>query len=240
MRTGRMKRGFTLIETVVTVGIVAAMAAVVIPQVARQFDAADPARVQNDLKNIQTAIDAFNVNAKMLPGDLEDLASQIDGTTAAADSTLTGGTTAPDFTTTQEPLWHGPYIDATISEGGATETSILTGYGARIVDGFVCYGSASTGTGNNQHGVTAGTGAAPDPTCPATALGQKFLAIQLTGIPCDVTAGSNFMTINEAFDGINEVTPKQAGRVRCQLSTDVAPVTVTNKDVVFFLAVPIT
>ena len=35
MRTGRMKRGFTLIETVVTVGIVAAMAAVVFGAMAK-------------------------------------------------------------------------------------------------------------------------------------------------------------------------------------------------------------
>ena len=46
MRTGftRSKRGFTLVETVVTVGIVAALAAVVYPTVVKQFDAADPTR----------------------------------------------------------------------------------------------------------------------------------------------------------------------------------------------------
>src|SRR5688572_2935671 len=108
MRTGRMKRGFTLIETVVTVGIVAAMAAVVIPQVARQFDAADPTRIQNDLKNIQTAIETFSVNVKQLPGDIDDLANF---PTDAGDSTLTTATTITDFTSTEVALWQGPYLD---------------------------------------------------------------------------------------------------------------------------------
>ena len=76
MRMGRkfLKRGFTLIETVVTVGIIATMAAVVIPQISKQFDAADPTRLQNDLKNLQSAVETFNVNVKVMPGDIDDLA----------------------------------------------------------------------------------------------------------------------------------------------------------------------
>src|SRR5215210_7519942 len=114
MRTGRMKRGFTLIETVVTVGIIAAMAAVVIPQVAKQFDAADPTRVQNDLKNLQTAIEAFSVNVRTVPGDLDDLANQIAITVDSSLSTATTG--MPVITATQAGLWNGPYVDFAILE----------------------------------------------------------------------------------------------------------------------------
>lgn len=237
MRTGRTKRGFTLIETVVTVGIVAAMAAVVIPQVARQFDAADPTRVQNDLKNIQTAIEAFNVNVKMMPGDLDDLANTIVAA-SGVDSTLTS-TAAPVFTTTQEPLWNGPYIDVSIVENGTAESSVQTGYGARILDGFVCYGnSLGVTAGNNQHGTTLGSGASPDPTCESSTLGQRFLAIQITGVECDESAGAIFVSINEMFDGVGEAAPSTSGRVRCAADAT-GPTRQTDKDIVYFLAVPL-
>ena len=238
MRTGRvMKRGFTLIETVVTVGIVAAMAAVVIPQVARQFDAADPTRVQNDLKNIQTAIEAFSVNVKMTPGDLDDLANVIVAA-GGVDSALTN-TAAPIFTTTQEPLWNGPYIDASLIENGTTESSILTGYGARILDGFVCYGnSLGVTAGNNQHGTTLGSGATPNPTCEGSTLGQRFVAVQITGIACDASVGTVFSTVNDVFDGAGEANSSTSGRIRCAVNAT-GPTRQTNKDIVYFLAVPL-
>jgi prepilin-type N-terminal cleavage/methylation domain-containing protein len=58
------RRGFTLVETVVTVGIVAALAAVVYPTVVKQFDSADPAKTAEDLNNITTAIEVFGVNVR--------------------------------------------------------------------------------------------------------------------------------------------------------------------------------
>jgi prepilin-type N-terminal cleavage/methylation domain-containing protein len=239
MRTA-MRKGFTLIETVVTVGIVAAMAAVVIPQVAKQFDAADPTRIQNDFKNIQTAIEAFNVNVKMAPGDLDDLANLIDGVGADADSTLTSGTTLSQFTTTQASLWKGPYMDASIIENGITESSVVTAYGARILDGFVCYGnSLGVTAGNNQHGTTQGSGATPNPTCEATTLGQKFLALQVTGIVCDASAGTTFTAINELFDGTGESAASTSGRVRCAVNAT-GPTRQTNQDILYFLAIPLT
>ena len=240
MRTGRvMKRGFTLIETVVTVGIVAAMAAVVIPQVARQFDAADPARIQNDLKNIQTAIESYAVNTRVMPADLDDLANLIDVAGADADSTLTP-TTAPSLDGgNQASFWSGPYLDQTIVEGGAAaEDFIVTAFGAHIEDSFVCYA-----TGNNERGVSAatssGTTANGNIACPGSATGQTFVALQITGIACSDVAGSTFMTINEVFDGAAETTPKLNGRIRCETGTGVG----LNKDigvnVVWFLAVPL-
>ena len=236
MRTGRMKRGFTLIETVVTVGIVAAMAAVVIPQVAKQFDAADPTRLQNDLKNIQTAIETFTVNVKTPPGDLDDLANAI---AITVDSSLgTANATTPVITATQAGLWNGPYVDFAILQAAA-ENVIITGYGARIVDSFVCYDS-----GNNEHGISDSTGtgapstAADNVACPTTTNnGQKFLAIQIIGITCVSTAGSDFMTLNELFDG-TEATPLASGRVRCEAAATTGSKD-TDVDVIFFLATPL-
>lgn len=226
------KRGFTLMETVVTVGIVASLAAVVYPQVVKQFDAADPTRIQNDLKNIQTAIETFNVNVKALPGDLEDLVVLI---TAADDSTITTATTLLAHETSAPALWKGPYLDQSLVENADTDDDLTTGFGAKIVDSFVCYAA-----GNNQRGISdaSGTAAANDQACPGTATGQYFLAIQLTGVSCSTTAGSTFLAINELFDGSGEASADVNGRVRC-LASGAANKT-TDVDVVYFLAVPIT
>src|SRR5438552_7816525 len=80
MRTAERskKRGFTLVETVVTVGIIAALAAVVYPTVVKQFDSADPTRVAEDLGNVRTGIETFSINVRPLqPKDVEDLANLI-------------------------------------------------------------------------------------------------------------------------------------------------------------------
>jgi prepilin-type N-terminal cleavage/methylation domain-containing protein len=228
-----MKRGFTLIETVVTVGIVAAMAAVVIPQVAKQFDAADPTRVQNDLKNIQTAIETFFVNVKSMPGDIDDLANLIDGG-GNTDTSLTVAISAlPNYSSSQDELWNGPYVDQSITETDPDD-EITTGYGAKIVDNFVCYSTV-----DDTHGISeaTGAGATDDLGCPVAGSVGKFLAIQITGVACATGAGTTFMAINELFDGPSEANPDVNGRIRCDV------VAASNKtltvEVVYFLAVPL-
>src|SRR5215208_3539041 len=73
-RLTESRRGFTLIETVVTVGLIAVLAAFVVPSVLRKADAADPVKVANDLNSISTAVQSFASDVKgALPGDLEDL-----------------------------------------------------------------------------------------------------------------------------------------------------------------------
>ena len=235
MRTGRMKRGFTLIETVVTVGIVAAMAAVVIPQVARQFDTGEYARLQNDLKNLQTGIETFNVNVKALPGDIDDLVNLID--VVGADSTLTSLTAStPVFTSTQDDLWKGPYVDAAMLQNASPEGFLTSGVTGQIVDNFVCYAS-----GNNRHGVsraTAGAVGVDDVACPVGSTGPFFLAVQVIGIVCDGTAGSAFMTLNEIFDGASEAGAETNGRIRCEAAATTGDKN-TSVDVIWYLATPI-
>ena len=238
MRTGRMKRGFTLIETVVTVGIVAAMAAVVIPQVAKQFDAADPTRVQNDLKNLQTAMETYFVNTRVLPADLDDLANQLN-TGAEPDSTFGTAITISELGTSTPALWKGPYIDLAIAVDAGTDQLVPTGFGATIVESFVCYNAS-----NQEKGISEATGgpAADDQACPTVVDGslgeQGFVAVQIIGISCDGTAGSIFMAINELFDGVETSgnAPVQ-GRIRCQLAS--ATTKDNDVDVVYFLAVPL-
>jgi len=234
MRTA-MRKGFTLIETVVTVGIVAAMAAVVVPQVAKQFDSADPTRVQNDLKNIQLAIETYSLNVKSLPTDLDDLANRVT-VTAPADSAFTSATSTA-LGGSENTFWNGPYIDQSITSGvtAADSATVPTGYGAVIHSDFVCYDSGD----NTNRGASVGTSAATANTtkdCPTTtATGQFFVALQITGIACSTTTGSNFLAINALFDG-TETSPATTGRVRCAAAGGTPA---TDVVVTYFLAVPI-
>ena len=220
MRTGRVaqKRGFSLVETIVSVGIVAAMAAVVVPQVVKQFDASDTTSLQQDLKNIQTAIETFTVNHRgVFPGDLDDLANPL-STAIANDTSLTGTGTVVAYTSAT--LWEGPYLDFSFVNGN-TKTS---GYGGLIQDNFVCYNATG-----NTHGLSPAGGQA----CPTPTTGdQLFLAIRVTGLGTDTDA--RFIAINDMFDnGATEAGNRATqGRVRW---INVGTTTPT----VFFLATPL-
>src|SRR3954470_21895638 len=68
------RRGFTLVETVVTVGLLAVLASFVVPLVMRKADSADPVKVANDLNSVGAAIQTFSADMKgILPGDIQDL-----------------------------------------------------------------------------------------------------------------------------------------------------------------------
>jgi prepilin-type N-terminal cleavage/methylation domain-containing protein len=234
MRHLSRKRGFTLVETVVSVGIVAALAAVVYPVVARQYDSADPTRIQQDLSNIAIGIDMFNVNNRALPGDLDDLANQISTTAGAKDSSLTVATAGlPEFTVIN--LWQGPYLTASILDDIDTDRLLPTGFGANIVDSFVCYDAADDERGVSE--ATSTTTTVDNQACPTTPT-QPFVAVQIIGISCSTSAGSTFMRINELFDGASETNADTRGRIRCVLGT-ATPSKDTDVDVVYFLAVPI-
>src|SRR5688572_24532861 len=108
MRQGPQNKrsGFTLVEMVVTVGIVAALAAVVYPTVVKQLDSADPARVAEDLNNITTGVETFGVNVRPnQPQELEDLINGVQAATAG-DSTALGAPYSP----ADVAAWNGPYI----------------------------------------------------------------------------------------------------------------------------------
>jgi prepilin-type N-terminal cleavage/methylation domain-containing protein len=212
LKGARGRRGFTLIETVVTVGIVATLAAVVVPQVVKQFDAADPARIQNDLKNLQTAIETFNVNVKVMPGDLDDLANPVtedtDFSNGAADTVITGAGGVTAFTTGSNAAWNGPYIDFSLVETGTTEQTRPTGYSATIHDNFVCYNATDSPTN---------TVGSPGPTlsqaCPSPdATDRLFLAIRITGL--GTASDDKFKAVNDLFDGSSESDRATQGRVR--------------------------
>jgi prepilin-type N-terminal cleavage/methylation domain-containing protein len=197
MRTGQQqtRRGFTLVETVVTVGIIAALAAVVYPTVVRQFDTADPTRAAEDLNNVRTGIEAFGINVRPnQPKDIEDLANVI--TIAAPDSSARGAL----YSTTDVNNWHGPYIALSVPVTMASnDTAVVTGFGAAVVNRLGLFDINVVNGG--------------DTVSTPNAVNAEFVAIRLKGL-----SGAAFNAINELIDGPLESTAilrRHAGRFRC-------------------------
>jgi len=215
----RRRRGFTLIETVVTVGIVAALAAVVYPQVVKQFDNTDPARVVEDLNNIRTAIETFTVNVKYQPGDIEDLVNQVGdfGLTDAEDRDSTMVNTV--YSTSDSTNWNGPYLGITVdtSYNGSNNTVVLSGFGAPIRNWLLAWDINVNATGGAA--VAKGDAAA------------DFVALRI-----DDLSTTQFRAVNDLIDGTGEATEDDKrfkGRFRCPGAV------YTSGQACYFLVAPI-
>jgi prepilin-type N-terminal cleavage/methylation domain-containing protein len=202
MRTGRRstKRGFTLVETVVTIGIVAALAAVVYPTVVKQFDTADPARGAEDLANIRTALETFAVNVRpQLPKDLEDLANRPGST----DSTSLGST----YSASEQTAWNGPYIGLAVGASvGQADTVTITGFGGRIINRLPLF--------DTDIALNAGAG---DTVATSSSTNADFVTVRIVGL-----SGAQFNSLNLLIDGPSENTTtlrRTLGTLRCPAAT---------------------
>lgn len=132
--SGKRKTGFTLVEVLVTTVVIAVLAAVVLPALAKQTSAADPTRIASDLKNIKMGIEVFSNNLRPdFPGDLEDLVN-LPGDDASTSPSSTNDDLAIDglFYVNKE-LWNGPYLAQTMPTDSAGRGSTALRAGA---DGF--------------------------------------------------------------------------------------------------------
>lgn len=219
-KVARGRRGFTLIETVVTVGIVATLAAVVVPQVVKQFDSADPTRTAEDLNSIKTAIETFGVNVRPhQPYDIEDLLNTVQVSTSAFDSTALGGR----YSAADVANWNGPYLGlSALNTAAQTSALITTGYGATIRNRLPAFDVGGTSVGGD--------------TVDATSANGDFVAVMIEGL-----SGAAFNTINELIDGPAESSVAQRrgeGRLRCPY-TGGPPAQTDACTAAFFLASPI-
>jgi prepilin-type N-terminal cleavage/methylation domain-containing protein len=108
-------RGFTLAEVLVTLAIIAIMAAVLLPALNQQISKGETGRLASDLTNIQTAAQAFLSDVHRYPSTMSQLTSSVSGT---------------DINTTAIPAalqlkWKGPYIsrDVVANTGGGGSIS---------------------------------------------------------------------------------------------------------------------
>lgn len=105
MFANRKRSGFTLPEVLVTVAIVAVLAAAVVPTVVNQMSKGEAGAAISDLNSLNAGITAFVTDTRRYPGDLEDLNTRPDG----ADAILGGGT----YSTAAQNAWKGPYLSTT-------------------------------------------------------------------------------------------------------------------------------
>ncbi len=96
-------RGFTLVELLVVVVVLAVLAAVVLPKFVGSDVRSKESALKSDIRVLRTAVDAFKADTGVFPKQLEDLASE----TPPSSGMDTNGAKA-EYTLTD---WNGPYIN---------------------------------------------------------------------------------------------------------------------------------
>lgn len=125
--------GFTLPEVLVTVAIVAVLAAMVVPAVTQQISKGDAPSFLGSVTSLRTAIASFAADVRKLPGEVSQLSVDIDDADPPTEedlaATADGGVA---YTEAIAARWRGPY------ESSGTTTGIIPiGYGWSTADDLV-------------------------------------------------------------------------------------------------------
>jgi len=214
------RRGFTLVETVVTVGLLAVLAAFVVPSVIRKADSADPVKVANDLNAISTAVQTFSSDMKgIMPGDIQDLTQPVLVNTvcnavAPCDSIITHRL---PYTASQAVLWKGPYLSASIERN--PNAMLRSGYVADISNTLTRFDAVN---GVPEWCQLSSGGAV---TCNGfISTNPLFIAVRVTGLNREQA-----LQVNSIIDGASELNSGFEGRFRFTADGTLA----------FFLAAPL-
>ncbi|MGH9886341.1 MAG: prepilin-type N-terminal cleavage/methylation domain-containing protein [bacterium] len=135
------KRGFTLPEVLVTITLVAALAAVVVPAVAAQLKKGDPSRLGQDASSIRGAVEQFLADVRRYPAAIQQITAPITASQAPLATTAQGNYGAADIA-----RWKGPYL--TKDSIGA----VSTGYGYTFKPAFEVDTLLPTGTASATGG----------------------------------------------------------------------------------------
>ncbi len=111
------RRAFTLIELLLVLVILAALAAVVVPKFTRRSEQARITAARTDIANLEVALDSFEVDTGRYPTTQEGLAALIE-----APSNLKG--------------WNGPYIKRGVPKDPWGNPYIYTCPGRHNTDGY--------------------------------------------------------------------------------------------------------
>lgn len=101
MEKARKGRGFTLVELLVVIVVLAVLAAIVLPKFMNSSQRSKESALRSDLKLIRNAISMFQADTGKYPNSLADLA-ETDKTAVK----VAGGAAV------NAADWHGPYLEA--------------------------------------------------------------------------------------------------------------------------------
>lgn len=118
-KTARRRAAFTLVETIVTLGLLAVLAAFVVPTVVQKAGAGDPVKIVSDLSSIQTGLATFQTDVGGVPNQLRMLTVQPTVANHFVDS-------ATALQQGHVVAWNGPYVNAEI--GPLPIDSMSTGF----------------------------------------------------------------------------------------------------------------
>jgi prepilin-type N-terminal cleavage/methylation domain-containing protein len=143
MLTKRSRSGFTLAEVLVTVTIIAVLAAVIVPAVVNQVGKGDVPSVAGDFSAIRTAITSFTADTRHFPGHISDLT----GTSLPSASKDFSGTVYGKDTA----LYKGPYLPTTSGPhtgptGGVYADSLTT----IASSSFICLRDDTVSAGHSR------------------------------------------------------------------------------------------
>ncbi len=138
LKLKRRQKGFTLVELLVVVVVLAVLAAVVLPKFVNSGQRSKESALKSDLNLLRNAVQLFKTDTGAFPKTLSDLSA----TSAPAKGLDSGGA---DATITASD-WHGPYIDTLPKDpvSGSDFTYTATSPGVGTVK--------SSATGNGQDG----------------------------------------------------------------------------------------
>lgn len=184
-------RGFTLVELLVAITLVAVFVVVVFPVVTQQLDRVQAVRAARDLDHLRSALRAFNANTLAHPLYLSHLSNPI----TTSDSAAAWHLPSPEYRPREVRRWNGPYIDAQLAEELRIDDAVRTGFDGMITNDLYCFDADENTTADCERG--------------------RFLAVRV-----DSLIGFEFEAVNDILDGEGEPETnvpggsRRAGRLR--------------------------
>jgi prepilin-type N-terminal cleavage/methylation domain-containing protein len=219
-RPARRRAAFTLVETIVTLALLAVLAAFVVPTVVQKAGAGDPVKVVSDLSAIRTGLETFQTDVGGIPNQLRMIIVQptianhlVDSATALKQGNVTA--------------WNGPYLNAEM--GSLPQDSLATGYRSYIYNNVTRYDAVNNAA---EFYVIAGsgTGGTFDPTK------TTFAAVTVAGLTM-----RQAQIVNRLIDGDDDTDvlagPNAGANTQGRFRYDVP--NANNFVVAYYLASPI-